>query len=45
MRFDVSVSLHRGGGVGTACAFVILQVLAYAVPEERSRHHGCGWSR
>ncbi|MFM7041050.1 MAG: family 16 glycoside hydrolase [Planctomycetaceae bacterium] len=37
MRFDVSVSLHRGGGVGTACAFVILQVLAGLGLEGRVR--------
>ena len=37
MRFDVSVRLHRGGGVGTACAFVILQVLACLGLEGRVR--------
>ncbi len=37
MRFDVSVRLHRGGGVGTACAFVILQVLACLGLEVRVR--------
>ena len=38
MRYDVSVSLHRGGGVVTACAFVILQVLRMLMPLRASEN-------